>query len=97
MSSVKKNMDKIKEIYQNLMQETEEMKHHRKIVEQKIESVMEESGNKISKEEYETFRDRFYEVAMVAEENGFILGFRYAVKLIMECNVEKSLQNLDDF
>ena len=79
-------MDKIKEIYQNLMQETEEMKHQRKIVEQKIESVMEESRNKVSTEEYETFRDRFYEVAMVAEENGFVLGFQYAVKLIMECN-----------
>lgn len=90
-------MDKIKEIYQNLMQETDEMKYQRKILEEKVEFMLRETGNQMDREAYEAFRDRFYEVAMVAEENGFILGFRYAVKLIMKCNVEKSLQNLDDF
>ena len=62
-------MDKIKEIYQNLMQETDEMKYQRKILEEKVEFMLRETGNQMDREAYEAFRDRFYEVAMVAEEN----------------------------
>lgn len=41
--------------------------------------------------EYELCRDLFYQVAMVAEEAGFSLGFQYAAQLMAECYMGKSI------
>lgn len=76
-------MDRIKEIYKSILQGTEEMRKQRDIVEKEIEIILMEEKTK--KSEYENSRDRYYQVAMLAEEGGFILGFQYAVQLMREC------------
>lgn len=83
------NTSKIKEIYRSIMQETEEMKVQREKVEKCIDDILEEQKQAENRREYEMFRDRFYQVAMIAEEGGFILGFRYATQLMAQCCMEK--------
>ncbi len=78
-------MEKIKEIYKSIMQETEDMKRQRKILEHTIEAVLKRSEYGVCEENYEKRRDTLYEVAMAAEEGGFLLGFRYSAQLMAEC------------
>lgn len=82
-------MNKIDEIYRCIVQETEEMREHRQKVDQYIESILEDYKERVKEKEYEMCRDRFYQVALKAEEGGFCLGFRYAVCLMAECYTEK--------
>ncbi len=84
-----KAMNKINEIYRSIMQEAEEMKEHRKKVDNCIENVLEDYKKKMEEAEYEICRDMFYRVAMTAEEGGFVLGFQYAVQLMEECYMKK--------
>lgn len=81
-------MDKIEEIYKSIMQETEHMKIQREILERKIETVLKETEYGICGHNYEKCRDTLYEVAMVAEEGGFKLGFRYTAQLMAQCYAE---------
>ena len=37
--------------------------------------------------EYEQYRNKLFQVASIAEEAGFVKGFRYAVLLMAECFV----------
>lgn len=78
-------MDKITGIYRSIMQETEELKIQRERVEKYIEEILEKRKKKMSKTEYEICRDLFYQVATMAEEGGFVLGFQYATRLMAEC------------
>lgn len=84
-------MDKINEIYKEMVQESEEMKVLRKKVEECIENILAGRKKEMKQTEYELCRDLFYQVAMVAEEAGFSLGFQYAAQLMAECYMEKSI------
>lgn len=88
-------MDKIKEIYINIVQQTKEMQKQRENVERQIESLLIEEREKMGKMEYELYRDKFYQVVMLAEEGGFNLGFRYAVQLMEECS-DKSIKTISE-
>lgn len=33
----------------------------------------------------EGYRDKIYQAVSIAEEGGFVMGFQYAVDLLMEC------------
>lgn len=35
--------------------------------------------------EYERYRDKAIRIASAAEESGFVRGFKYAFRLMMEC------------
>ena len=88
-------MGRIEEIYRNI-QETDDVIRKRREVELLIEELLGGKRQENTKDEdmtdYEKNRDRFYEVAVAAEQYGFILGFQYAVQLMKEC-LEESLQN----
>lgn len=79
------NMEKIKEIYKTFIQETGETKAYREQVEKQIEKMLREQKETMEENEYETYRDKFYLAAMAGEKGGFILGFRYAARLMAEC------------
>lgn len=78
-------MDKIEEIYKNILQDTGAFREQRVILESKVEDVLKEERDSISIQEYESQRDSFYEIAMIAEQGGFKIGFQYAVQLLAEC------------
>lgn len=78
-------MDKIEEIYRNILQETGAFREQRVKLESKVEDVLKKEKDSISVQAYELQRDSFYEIAMIAEEGGLKLGFQYAVQLMIEC------------
>ncbi len=78
---------KIKAIYRDIMQDSDEMKFWREKLEKEIEALLEEERKEMDITEYEAYRDRYYKIAMLAEEGGFTLGFRYVMQLIVECGL----------
>jgi hypothetical protein len=54
-------------------------------IEQEITDILSEEKDHMDQESYERYRDRLYQAVSVAEEGGFVMGFRYAVDLLMEC------------
>lgn len=79
--------DRIREIYKNVVQDTDEMKFQRENLEKQIETLLEKERKGMGFTEYERYRDQFYTIAMMAEENGFVLGFQYVMRLLMECGL----------
>lgn len=71
------------EIYQNL-QESELIQNERAESEKATEKISEYLRHKenMTKEE---IQNQLYELVLIAEKNGFVAGFRYAVRLITEC------------
>ena len=64
---------------------SDEMKFQRERLEKQIETLLEKERKEMDITEYERYRDQYYEITLLAEESGFILGFQYAMQLIAEC------------
>lgn len=75
--------ENIIEIYQNI-QESDLIQTEREEMEKEVERISEylEQKKSMTKEE---IQNQLYELALIAEKNGFVAGFRYAVRLITEC------------
>lgn len=75
--------ENIIEIFQNI-QESDLIQSERAETEKGVERISEclEQKKSMTKEEVE---NELYELALLAEKNGFVAGFRYAVRLISEC------------
>lgn len=73
----------IKEIYRQIILNSNYRNDLNKITEIEIESLYKEEWGDLEINEFEAQRDKAYQVATIAEENGFIKGFQYAVKLFI--------------
>lgn len=75
--------ENIIEIYQNI-QESDLIQSERAETEKGVERISEclEQKKSMTNEE---IQNQLYELALIAEKNGFVAGFRYAVRLITEC------------
>ncbi len=51
----------------------------------KSKNCFRKKKNKTDWQEYETYRDKIFSAVGVAEEYGFVQGFKYAVMLLKEC------------
>lgn len=78
---------KIKAIYDSYIQETKGNDDASMRVQDKIQEVLRKKKQELDWQEFEQYRDQIYEVSSVAEEEGFINGFRYAVNLMTECYI----------
>lgn len=79
-------MDKmIKEIYNGVVRGSGYMAGADKRIQEEIEKLFQEEKNKTDWREYETYRDKIFSAVGVAEEYGFVQGFKYAVMLLKEC------------
>lgn len=79
----------IKEIFKELKDKIPGREKTENSITAEINTIMGSSKeNKLSEEEYEKIRDNMFSVANYAEECGFVLGFQYAVRLLMESMVE---------
>lgn len=82
-------MDKlIREIYNSKMQKAKYNKIDEEI-ELEIQSLLKYEEKQMQPQEYEQYRDKLYQAAFAAKESGFIEGFRYAVRLLAECFIQK--------
>lgn len=76
----------IRTIYKNIAMG--EKSAIRSETERKIASILPDENGCTNLEEYERYRDKIYQAVSIAEEAGFVMGFQYAVSLLMECAME---------
>lgn len=77
-------MESIRELYQNLIQGSDYMKDVDEAVEKEIVDILKEEREKLTLFEYEEYRAKIYQILASAEEEAFLVGFRYAIRLILE-------------
>ena len=83
-------MDKrIRELYKTMAQTKNGMDEVSKEIYEKIMELTREEKKAMDWKEYEQYRDKLFLIASIAEEGGFINGFKYAVRLIAECYTEQ--------
>lgn len=75
----------IKALYRSMIQQTKGGQGERGKIEQEIERILELERSEMESSMYEQYRDKFYQVELLAEETGFVQGFKYAVNLMAEC------------
>ena len=49
-----------------------------KEAEEKIMALLNDEAQQMERQEYERYRDKIFQAAAIAEEAGFITGFKYA-------------------
>lgn len=83
--------DKIREIYNTMIQRTKFTDETSRDMEKKIKDLLKEEESRMEPLEYEQYRNQLFQAATIAEETGFIKGFRYAVLLMAECFVQDDI------
>lgn len=82
---------KITEIYNTLIQRTKFTDDTSRDMEKKIRELLKKEESQMKPLEYEQYRNKLFQAASIAEETGFIKGFRYAVLLMAECFVQDDI------
>lgn len=83
--------DRIREIYNTMIQRTKFTDETSRDMEKKINDLLKREERQMDTLEFEHYRNNLYEAASAAEETGFIKGFRYAVLLMAECFVQDDM------
>lgn len=73
----------LKKIYNNVLVYEEQVINISKVVDDEINNLMEPHQNKLSATELEELKDLLSSTALVAEQTGFEIGMRFAIKLIV--------------
>lgn len=69
----------------NLVQDMESADVINEELKKEIIKILGEGEEKKNNPEYGQYKDKAFRIASAAEESGFVRGFRYAFRLIMEC------------
>lgn len=77
----------IRTIYKKVM--LEEKQRIRMEAEKEILGLFQKERGCADPKEGEEYRDKIYQAISIAEEGGFVMGFRYAVNLFLECAEER--------
>ena len=78
---------KITEIYNTMIQRTKFTDEISREMEKKLKELLKKEESQMEPLDYEQYRNKLFQAASIAEEAGFIKGFRYAVLLMAECFV----------
>lgn len=73
----------LKKIYNNVLVYEEQVTKISKAVDDEINNLIEPHQNKLSAIELEELKDLLSSTALVAEQTGFEIGMRFAIKLIV--------------
>lgn len=76
---------KIKDLYSSFMQKTNGTDDVSTEAQKKIQALLRTKQKEMEWQEYEQYADQIYAATAIAEESGFINGFRCAVMLMAEC------------
>lgn len=84
----------IRTIYKKIIAEAKE--EIRMKTEREILKIFEAEKDGMDWEADGEYQDKLYQALSIAEEGGFVMGFQYAVNLLMECAGERRhLSHLD--
>lgn len=75
----------IRNIYAKMVQESCNTEKIDKDMQEEILDLLKDEEKRLDAESYNQLRDNTFLIASIAEENGFVKGFRYAFWLFMEC------------
>lgn len=75
----------IRELYHKIIQNMDLPDANNRRMKEEILTLLKEEEKRLQRQEYETYRDKVFLAASVAEESGFERGFRYAFRLFAEC------------
>lgn len=75
----------IRNLYLNMIQDIEVTDDISERLKKEILKILEDDEKGIDSQEDGQCRDKAFRIASAAEENGFVRGFKYAFRLIMEC------------
>lgn len=73
----------IQKIYNNVLVHEEQVTKISKVVDDEINNLIEPYQTKLSSTELEELKDLLSSTALVAEQTGFEIGMRFAIKLIV--------------
>lgn len=76
---------RIRELYRDRIQDTRYMNEINQHIQREIAELLQEEETRMDWQEYEEYRDKVFQISSIAEEGGFIKGFKYAVRLMTEC------------
>lgn len=76
----------IRTIYKNIV--AGEKSDIRLETEKEIADILSDEDGYTDWEGHERYRDKIYQAVSIAEEGGFVMGFQYAVSLLMDCAME---------
>lgn len=79
----------IRELYRNMLREQEGADKISRGTEEEIRNLLRGEEKEMGKEENDKCRDFACYIASAAEENGFVMGFKYAFRLFAECMQEE--------
>lgn len=79
----------IRELYRNMLREQEGADRISRETEEEIRNLLRGEEKEMGQEEYDKCRDFACYIASAAEENGFVMGFKYAFRLFAECMQEE--------
>lgn len=78
----------IREMHSRMMRSRDTEKTIEEIVHEEVSQLLEGFEERLEEKEYEKLHDDALIVAVMAEEEGFVKGFRCGVRLFMECICE---------
>lgn len=88
----------LREIYKKVIEDSKYMDSTKRTIERETEKFLVNYRGSTAIEDYEEIRDIVFSVAAIAEEESFLVGFQYAVDLMLDINVQSSgLKNFNDF
>lgn len=78
-------MSKLLKIYENVVRYGEEAVNMEKRITEEVKKITKPYEKNLSIEELEKLQDIMFEIALIAEHEGFLLGTKYLAKLLAEC------------
>ena len=75
----------IKTLYNTIIQERTEEDEITRDMKDEILDLLKEEDCRLSQQEYGQYRDKVFQAAFIAEESGFVRGFKFAFRLFSEC------------
>ena len=75
----------IRELYKNTTKEFSKTEKINPKIKEELEETMDKMKKKLDEESFEQCKDGIYLAVLAAEEDGFVEGFKYALRLFSEC------------
>lgn len=82
------SQNRIRNLYKDMIQRVDNTDEIYQKMKEELLGLLTEDKENMDKNEYEHYKDKIFRAASVAEESGFVRGFRYAFRLFLECMEE---------
>ena len=75
--------DLLKRIFADVISQEEDCVMTDKYIDTKVQLIVDNYKEKLGDDELEELRELLYQVALIAEKEGFVLGMKYLFKIVL--------------